>query len=748
MSLLDALLLDPLRMNVWVAVRTEAVPVAGTGTQNDPFDGSSAAKFDALMNALPVPVSGINYSGTTATVTAISHGFSNGNSVLIAGVTNSSLYNGTFSISNATDNTFQYTMTGTPTAPAQGANTDCILEQPGLNNALETTCLTSSGAEIGEFMVYARGSVIRNCFVNCEYRDRPVPVQSIIWSLSDSAFVITTTLPHGHASGDWVVIGGAMVNGSPYNSFNGSYQVTRLSDYKLRYINGPTQTSLVPSGNISVGRYPSQLVQITTISVAQNPGPPVTWTVTVTTATPHFLVPGQMVTMNGVVSDDIHNTVNLNGPFQVLPGSFTRTQFTFGVTNQPTGNFTGQFIGVSFQGGGVDGGTAGVWEGNRILNMLPGLYNDTNNSRDQIIRNNYFRAVALGTFKYLTPKSVSTTSVVYGLFSLTNQPPDTPSTNIAKAKTMQPHGFSSGDQVLISGAYTSDGTGKYYDSPAGPGWRVTVLDATNFTYDMSSYGGSTFPSGPAVPPGTGQPPASYATGGGPPNNQQRLLASLSSAPPVNGVVVATGTVSSYFADGHGMSVGETVYISKATPSPSLYNGYFVVTAILDSTRFQFNIASANPIAPSNSGYYGRLWTGGKIVEENNVMDLLPTQTAAYSSTGLALGFFDPAHPVVLFPRVLLRRNIMRPVDGISDPALGLGVATLGVVVQGCGSLIAEENVIDFAAPKQIQYDLCGTAEFFANSTSGAALIQGYNAGSHSSASELSTNIEDAALLAF
>src|SRR6516164_8159168 len=136
MSLLDALLLDPLRMNVWVAVRTEAVPVAGTGTQNDLFDGSSAAKFDALMSALPVPVSGINYSATTATLTAISHGFSNGNSVLIAGVTNSSLYNGTFSItyddaengyfvvtavlsrSNPTVFQFQYVLPGSPVAPS------------------------------------------------------------------------------------------------------------------------------------------------------------------------------------------------------------------------------------------------------------------------------------------------------------------------------------------------------------------------------------------------------------------------------------------------------------------------------------------------------------------------------------------------------------------------------------------------------------------------------------------------------
>ena len=50
MGLLEALLLDPLRVNVWIAARTDSV--AGTGTQNDPYDGSTAVKFDALMNGL------------------------------------------------------------------------------------------------------------------------------------------------------------------------------------------------------------------------------------------------------------------------------------------------------------------------------------------------------------------------------------------------------------------------------------------------------------------------------------------------------------------------------------------------------------------------------------------------------------------------------------------------------------------------------------------------------------------------
>jgi hypothetical protein len=50
MPLLDALLLDPYRMNVWIAARTDGV--TGTGTHNDPYDGSTQAKFDALMNGV------------------------------------------------------------------------------------------------------------------------------------------------------------------------------------------------------------------------------------------------------------------------------------------------------------------------------------------------------------------------------------------------------------------------------------------------------------------------------------------------------------------------------------------------------------------------------------------------------------------------------------------------------------------------------------------------------------------------
>ena len=50
MSVVDALLLDPVRIDVWLVKRTDGI--AGTGTQQDPLDGSTIAKFDTLMSGM------------------------------------------------------------------------------------------------------------------------------------------------------------------------------------------------------------------------------------------------------------------------------------------------------------------------------------------------------------------------------------------------------------------------------------------------------------------------------------------------------------------------------------------------------------------------------------------------------------------------------------------------------------------------------------------------------------------------
>src|SRR2546426_10630815 len=62
MSLLEALLLDPYRINAWIAYRTDNVK--GTGTQNDPYDGSTATKLDALLNSF-APNTQVNFGPGT-----------------------------------------------------------------------------------------------------------------------------------------------------------------------------------------------------------------------------------------------------------------------------------------------------------------------------------------------------------------------------------------------------------------------------------------------------------------------------------------------------------------------------------------------------------------------------------------------------------------------------------------------------------------------------------------------------------
>lgn len=73
-------------------------------------------------NAVVSKPATITRSGTTATVTATAHGYASGSYVRIAGA-DQAAYNGAFAISNVTANTFDYTVSGSPTTPATGTIT-------------------------------------------------------------------------------------------------------------------------------------------------------------------------------------------------------------------------------------------------------------------------------------------------------------------------------------------------------------------------------------------------------------------------------------------------------------------------------------------------------------------------------------------------------------------------------------------------------------------------------------------------
>ena len=113
MSLIDAFLLDPARINVLVANRTDGS--LGAGTQMDPLN----ATFNNTASFTP---SAISRTTTTATVTLTAHPFKVGDRVLVAGATGAdgSLYNGSFTVATIATNTFTYIMVGTPSANAAG----------------------------------------------------------------------------------------------------------------------------------------------------------------------------------------------------------------------------------------------------------------------------------------------------------------------------------------------------------------------------------------------------------------------------------------------------------------------------------------------------------------------------------------------------------------------------------------------------------------------------------------------------
>lgn len=697
-QIIDSLLMDPDQFEVWIRSELGGGD-PGTGTVCDPYDGSSQTKFDSLMASFQPnttihlgpgtfqtngsnggwnPKSGwrivgagfdetilmlVNASSTSTLTTAIGapstnflNGFEasdftvdcnpGGQSAAACGaisVAGSHIYIHRIRVINF----------GTQAAAVKGAaivvgNADpstpevfdcvieeCIIEQPSPDNVRETTCLGIGAKEDANgVMAYHRACVIRNCYIDCAYTNSPRIITGI--TFSGTTATVTTQIAHGLSSSQWVVVTGALENGVLSTNYNGSFQVTVLNATQFTYTMPGTPTAQ-PTGQMSIRSPASQRVAIQSISRS---GGGSNWTVTLNTSPPHNRVLGSNpnnVAVNGATPG------GYNGVFAItaIPSP---TQLQYALASDPGApGATNAYIGADFRAIEADGGIGTIIEDNQIHNCLFGCYHDSYSSKDTVIRNNCFRGVNTAIYQKMG-------------------------------------GVSGGDSS---------------------------------------------------------------------QNPTRLGASLT----------RVGTTATFTTvQPHGLSIGQAVVIAGATQAP--YNGTFAVASVPSPTSFTYVMSSDPGSSASGSFAFGALWQVGRLIVQDNVIELILNVIASGWEAPVGINLYDSVGShgsQFVFQQVIVRGNIIRHVDNASDASQ----KPMAIYLDSCLNAIVENNDINLDAPKPIRHYTVGTAKYFNNESPGGNLIQGASytkSGSYSvliyagdtfnqSVNELTTDADLAATLA-
>ncbi|MGA2498880.1 MAG: lamin tail domain-containing protein, partial [Tepidisphaeraceae bacterium] len=141
------------QQNNWVTQATGKIHIAAAGTYT--FGVNSDDGFRLQISGATRVVSGITSSSGTATVTLPGHGFATGDTIHISGATQSQ-YNGDFVITKTGNDTFTYTVTGSPTSPALGTITASRSADGGVSR-MEYDGTRGSADTLGAFTFSAAG---------------------------------------------------------------------------------------------------------------------------------------------------------------------------------------------------------------------------------------------------------------------------------------------------------------------------------------------------------------------------------------------------------------------------------------------------------------------------------------------------------------------------------------------------------------------------------------------------------------
>jgi hypothetical protein len=345
------------------------------------------------------------------------------------------------------------------------------------------------------------------------------------------------------------------------------------------------------------------------------------------------------------------------------------------------------------------GGTEGcLVEDNVVFNSsLGGPYQDTGNTKEIIVRRNYYKNVAAGVaiVNGNTSRGPLHLKSLKFLGELT-----------AEATTYEDHGFANNDAVRVILASPSNYNGVFL------GIHDVVRDFSNkvFTFQYELF---------TEPPGDGD--------GG---IVELAVAGISSLKHIaDGIAEARTTVET----GHRIAVGDRLKISNAFPDD--FNGFVEVTAVGttlpsgDLNTFQYNFPTAlPPNATAQHPTFQRLWGVDRLIVEDNVIELRQHGSEYGTPIGITIGDNNLIHypeglPPFVHGDIAIRNNAIRVVEGLGAP----GLEAWGIFLPGAKRSFIHDNIIDVPLPAPLRDWRSGDHYYLNNRTAAGTLVQGLNA---------------------
>ena len=129
---------------------------------------------------------------------------------------------------------------------------------------------------------------------------------------------------------------------------------------------------------------------------------------------------------------------------------------------------------------------------------------------------------------------------------------------------------------------------------------------------------------------------------------------------------------------------------------------------------------------------------GRVIIQKNVFEL-GQATSAPAAVTLFGG--NRSSPPGFFAQLILRGNLIRPVDGAAPSA-----STLGITLNSVDEAVVESNVINVAtSDKALSHTVCGSVKPFNNQSSAGVFLPGYDGTAFVHDPELTTDVQDVLL---